>query len=110
MLTHAYLDQQLAKREGSLFLRHISPQMFHEWESLHPTLQEDDNTRYEYDSSMSRMIVKCMPGPIHDSVQGYFIKRVAATMDRLGGDACEDLIEVNCGTGSYILSSPPSCR
>lgn len=105
-LTPAFLDQQLATREESLFLRRISPHMLHEWESRHPALREDDVVRYEYDSALSRMIVKCMPGPIHDSVQGYFIKRVAATMDRLGGDACEDLVDVNCGTGTCASFLP----
>lgn len=101
-LTPPYLDQQLAKREASLFFRHISPKMLQEWESIHPTLREADHVRYEYDSAMQRMIVQCMPGPIHDSVQGYFIKCVTTTMDRVGGDACEDLIDVNSGTGKAL--------
>lgn len=77
--------------------------MFQEWESLHPTLQEADNARYEYDSFMTRMIVQCMPGPIHDSVQGYFIRLVITAIDRIGGDACEDLVDVNSGTGKRII-------
>lgn len=109
MLTPAYFDEQLAKREQSLFLRRVSPHMFHEWEQRHSSLQEDDHVRYEYDSAMSRMIVQCMPGPIHDSVQGYFIKRVATAMDRLGGDACEALIDVNSGTGKSLLASTSRC-
>lgn len=55
--------------------------MLQEGESLHPTLPEDDNVRYEYDSSTSRKIMKCMPGPIHGYAQRYSIKRVAAVMD-----------------------------
>lgn len=82
---------------SSRFLRRVSPQMFQEWESLHPTLQEADNARYEYDSFTSRTIVQCMSGPIHDSVQGYFIRRVIATIDRIGGDSCEDLVDVKFG-------------
>lgn len=104
-LTPAYFEEQLARREESLVLRDISPQQFREWEALHPTLQEADDVRYEYDSFASRMIVQCMPGPIHDSVQGYFIRRVAATMDRVAGDACDDLINVNSGTGKCMIRS-----
>lgn len=104
-LTPAYFNQQLAQREESLVLRGISPQQFREWELQYPTLQEADDVRYEYDSFASRMIVQCMPGPIHDSVQGYFIRRVAAMMDRVAGDACDDLINVNSGTGKCIIPS-----
>lgn len=64
--------------ERPLFLRGITPAAFDEWELRFPDheLREADDVRYEYDSVTERLIVKCMPGPIHDSLQIYFVRRI----------------------------------
>lgn len=90
--------------EGSLIIPDISPTMLNAWESLHPSLPEADDVRYEYDSITRNMIIKCMPTPIHDSLQVYFTRRITAELAR-AGDAYLDSVMVASGTGELPTSS-----
>lgn len=79
LLTPTYLRHLRGSNpERPLYVRGITPAAFDQWESRFPDheLREADDMRYEYDSVMQRLIVKCMPGPIHDSLQIYFVRRI----------------------------------
>lgn len=97
-VTPYFLRSGMDHMEAPLVLRNVTPTAFDAWRSLHPDLIEDPTVRYEYNSLTSRMIVKCMPYPIHDSLQIFMCQRIT---EALCGSRAQG--KVRCGSGTTFM-------
>lgn len=94
--------------EAPLILQNVTPDDIGNWRSRFPDLIEDDNVRYEYNSLAERMIVKCMPWPIHDSLQIFMCQRITKEVSSSRADG---KLRFGSGTtftgftGDYAFSS-----
>lgn len=94
--------------EAPLVLHNVTLSAFDAWRSRHLDLIEDDNVRYEYNSLAERMIVKCMPWPIHDSLQIFMCQRI---MKEVSSSRADRKLRFGSGTtftgfkGDYAFAS-----
>lgn len=94
--------------EAPLVLHNVTLGDFSTWRSRFPDLIEDDNVRYEYNSRAERMIVKCMPWPIHDSLQIFMCQRI---MKEVSSSKADGKLRFGSGTtftgfkGDYAFAS-----
>lgn len=81
----------------------VTPDMLSDWQTRYPFVRESDHINYQYDASTSRMIIRCTPSPVHDSLQIYFQGRVSGVLtSRLGVDKFMENIQMSCGSGILI--------
>lgn len=79
----------------------VTPAMLDDWESRYPEISEADHFRYEYDSSTAKMIVKCQPIPVHDSLQLYFVNQVGTALASTSKELRRQ-VKVGSGTSRFF--------
>lgn len=95
------LDQQ-KQHEGCLELGKISEQALDQWKSQYPKDIENDNLHYEYNFLSQTFCIKCLPLPIHDSLQIFFGNEAALSLaDRFGRGQARTMVAIGSGTSMY---------
>ena len=85
--------------ESDISFRNVSEQTLRNWKAENQPLLEDDRCRFEYNFLSQRFVIKCMPLPTHDALQGYFSANVlGALIERVGLDEAMSLVKINSGT------------
>ncbi|KAG0134932.1 hypothetical protein HOY82DRAFT_601811 [Tuber indicum] len=105
------LFQIQGDNEGRLRLGSIPERELDDWMYQHPELTENDLLRYEYNFLSESFMIKCMPLPIHDSLQVFFTNNVSVSLaQRFGPSQARKLATVASRTTFAGFTGDPSGR